>query len=60
MPHGHRPGERTQLGLVEHLRDETEVTEGHDVAVLARRDAGGLLAAMLKRVQREVREAGDV
>ena len=57
---GHRAGERAQLRLVEDLRDEAEVAQGHDVAVLARGDPGRLLAAVLERVQREVGEAGDV
>ena len=60
MPHGHRAGERAQLGLVEHLRHEAEVAHGHDVAVLGRRDPGRLLAAVLERVEAEVREARDL
>ena len=53
-------GERPQLRLVEHLRDEAEVAHGHDVAVLGGRDAGRLLAAVLECVQAEVGETGDV
>ena len=60
VPHRQVAAERAQLLLVEHLRDEAEVAHGHDLAGLARGDARGLLAAVLKRVQREVREAGDV
>src|SRR5512133_901072 len=56
----HVAAERLQLGLVEDLRDEAEIAQRHDVAVLAGGDAGRLLAAVLKRVEREVREAGDI
>src|SRR5204863_4113118 len=53
--------EGAQLRLVEDLRDEAQVAHGHDVAVLVRRrDAGGLLAAVLERVETEVGETGDV
>ena len=49
--------QRAQLLLVEDLRDEAEVAHGHDVAALAVAIPGGLLAAVLERVQREVGEA---
>ena len=51
---------RPQLLLVEDLGDEADVAHGHDPAVLADGDARRLLAAVLKRVQGEVREPGDV
>ena len=56
----HLARQRAQLLLVEDLADEAEVAQGHDVAVLGGGDARRLLPAVLKRVQREVREAGDV
>src|SRR5205814_10154439 len=60
MADRHRAGEGAQLRLVEHLRDETEVAHGHDVAVLRRGDARRLLAPVLERIEGEVGEAGDV
>ncbi len=60
MRDGHVPLQRPQLLLVEDLVDEPLVAHRHDVAALGRRDAGGLLAAVLEGVEREVREAGDV
>ena len=60
VPEGHLALERAQLLLVEHLRDEAEVADGHDVAGVGGRDPGRLLAAVLQREQREVREPGDV
>ena len=42
-------------------RDEAEGALGHDVPdAVGRRDAGGLLAAVLQRVEGEVGEAGYV
>ncbi len=52
--------QRAQLLLVEDLVDQALVAHGHDVAVLRRRDAGRLLAAVLERVEREVGEPGDL
>ena len=60
VPHGHLAAQRPQLLLVEDLRHETEIAHGHDVALVGGGDARRLLAAVLERVQREVREAGDV
>ena len=57
---GHAALERAQLLLVEDLVDEALVAHRHDVAVLGGRDAGGLLAAVLERVEREVGEPGDL
>ena len=59
MADRHVPLQRTQLLLVEDLVDEPLVAHRHDVAALRGGDAGGLLAAVLERVEREVREAGD-
>ena len=53
--------ERAQLVLAEDLRDEAERALGDDVAaVVGGRDPRRLLAAVLERVEGEVREAGDV
>ena len=52
--------QRAQLLLVEDLVDEALVAHGHDVAALRRGDAGRLLAAVLERVEREVREPRDL
>ena len=52
--------QRPQLLLVEDLGDEAGVAQGGDVAALAGRDPGRLLAAVLQRVEPEVGEAGDV
>ena len=54
MADRHLALERAQLLLVEDLVDQALVAHRHDVAVLGGRDAGGLLAAMLERVEREV------
>ena len=56
-----RAGERAELLLVEDLVDEPELAQGHDVpADVGRGDAGGLLPAVLQRVEREVGELGDL
>jgi hypothetical protein len=52
--------ERSQLLLVEDLRDETGVSQSRDVTALAGGDPRRLLAAVLQRVEREVRQARDV
>ena len=46
--------------LVEHLRDEAEVAQRGQAAVLGDGDPGRLLAAVLERVQAEVGEPRDV
>ena len=56
----HRSRQGEQLLFVEDLRDEADVAHGHDAAALARGDPRGLLAAVLKRVEGEVGQAGDV
>jgi hypothetical protein len=49
-----------QLLLVEDLRDQPRLAKRRDVPALAGGDAGRLLTAVLERVEREVRVAGDV
>ncbi len=50
--------ERTEIVLLEDLVDEPHRTLGDDVAAgVGRRDTGRLLAPMLQRVEREIREA---
>src|SRR5207244_8073504 len=56
----HVAPEGPQAALVEHLRDQPAVALGRDVAVLAGGDARRLLAAVLKGVEGEVGESGDV
>src|SRR6202035_1414125 len=46
--------------LVEHLRDEPHLLADANLAAVADRDTGGLLSAMLQRVQAEIRQVGDV
>ena len=54
-------GQRAQVVLLEDLGDEPERALRDDVAaVVGGGDAGRLLAAVLERVEREVREARDV
>ena len=52
--------ERVQGGLVEDLRDQAHVLVDEDLAAVADRDAGRLLAAVLEGVETEVGELGDV
>ncbi len=52
--------ERSQLLLVEDLRDEAGVAQGGDLPALAGGDPGRFLAAVLERVEREVGEPGDL
>ena len=56
----HRARERPELGLVEDLGHEAELTCGDDLPAVDGGDARGLLPAVLQCVQREVRETGDV
>ena len=60
MTDGQVAGQRPQLLLVEHLVDEAEVAQGHDVAVVAGGDSRRLLPAVLKRVEGKVGEPGDL
>ena len=53
-------GQRGELLLVEHLRDEPHLAERRDAAAVGDRDARGLLTAVLEREEAEVREPGDV
>ena len=53
--------ERAQIVLLEHLANQPQRALGDDVPVAIRcGDSRGLLAAVLKRVQSEVRQPGDV
>ena len=52
--------ERVERGLVEDLRDQPHVLVDQDLAAVADRDPGGLLAAVLQRVEAEVGQLGDV
>ncbi len=54
------PLERVQRGLVEDLRDQAHVLVDQDLAAVAHRDAGRLLAAVLEGVEAEVGQLGDV
>ena len=52
--------QRVERGLVEDLRDQAHVLVDQDLFAVADRDAGGLLAAVLERVEPEVGELGDL
>jgi len=52
--------EAVELLLVEHLRDEAEVAEPGEAAVLGDRDPRRLLPAVLQREEAEVRQPRDV
>ena len=52
--------ERRERRLVEDLRDQAHVLVDQDLAAVADRDAGRLLAAVLQRVEAEVGQLGDV
>ena len=54
------PRRPCELLLVEHLRDEAEVAQRGQPAVLGDGDARRLLAAVLQREEPEVREPRDV
>ena len=60
MPDRHLAGERLKLLLVEDLGDEPHVAEHRQPASLRDGDPGRLLAAMLEREEREVREPRHV
>jgi hypothetical protein len=61
VPEGQRALQRAELLLVEHLVDQTQLAQGHDVpADIGRGDACRLLPPMLEGVQREVGELGDL
>ena len=52
--------QRVEGGLVEDLTHQAHVLEDHDPAAIAHGDTGGLLAAVLQRIQAEVGELGDI
>ncbi len=60
MAHGHVAGQGLELALVEDLGYQAHVAHGHDVAALADGDPGGLLPAVLQRVEGEVGQARDL
>jgi hypothetical protein len=58
---GEIAAQRAQVVLLEHLGHEAQRALGDDVAaVIGRGDARGLLPTVLQRVEREIRESGDV
>jgi hypothetical protein len=54
------PGQRVERGLVEDLRHQPHVLVDQELLAVGGRDARGLLAAVLERVQTEVRELGHL
>ena len=60
MPDRDVAAQAVQLLLVEDLRDEAEVAQRGQAALLRDGDARGLLAAVLQREEPEVREPRDV
>ncbi len=51
--------ERREPALVEHLGDEAHVLHDRDGLAVAHGDPGGLLAAVLERVEPQVRQVRD-
>ena len=60
VAHGELAGERGKVGIGKDLVDEAEVFADHHRAAVAHRDARRFLAAMLQRLQTEIRETRDV
>src|SRR5258706_2221453 len=61
VPHvadGHRSDEAAERDLVKRLVDVGHLARDVDLTPVRRRDAGALLAAMLERVEAEVRHVG--
>ena len=54
------PGHGRQGLLIEHLADQTEILEDHHLRAVGDGNSGGLLPAMLQRVQAVVGELGDI
>src|SRR5262249_6394754 len=54
------PLQAVELLLVEDLRDEAEIAQRGEAAVLGDGDPRGLLASVLQREEAEVREARDI
>ena len=50
MPHRRAAGQHAEIGLAEDLADEAHAPDDSEVAAVGRRDAGGLLTAVLQRV----------
>ncbi len=55
-----RADQRAQIGLVEDLRHQAHVLVRVRGAPVAGGDAGAFLAAMLQRIQPEIRQPGDI
>ena len=60
VPDRDLPAQSVQLLLVEHLRDEAEVAQRRQAALLRDGDPRRLLAAVLQREEAEIREPRDV
>ena len=60
MPDGDVARHGGQGLLVEHLADQAEILEHQHLRAVGDRDTGGLLAAVLQRVQAVVGELGDI
>ena len=60
MADGHVAGQRVEVALLEDAGDQAEVLGDRDRLVVADSNTGRLLAAVLQRVQPEVRQTGDV
>ena len=60
MPDRDLAAQSAQRLLVEDLRDEAELADGRQPAVLRDGDPGRFLAAVLEREQTEIRETGNV
>ncbi len=57
MAHRRATAEDGQVGLAEDLTDKAHPAHDAQIAPVGRREAGGLLTAVLERVQREEHEA---
>ena len=60
MPDRQVPAQRRERLLVEHLADQPEVLEHHDLPAVADGHARGLLAPVLEGEEPEVRELRDL
>ena len=60
MADGQTPFERLQGVLIEDVRDQAHGDVPHQFLAVGRNDPGGFLAAMLQRVQPEIRQARGI
>ncbi|BBY33026.1 hypothetical protein MMIN_10870 [Mycolicibacter minnesotensis] len=60
MPDRHVAGHGRQRLLLEHLADQTQVFEDQDLRTVADCDPGGLLAAVLQRIEAVIGELGYI